>query len=84
MRLFHFNGASLFFVVMYLHLFKALFYMGYRNAYLWIRGLLMLVLFIAAAFTGYVILWSQMRYWACVVITNLIRVIPYAGFLVLY
>lgn len=79
LRIFHFNGASLFFIFLYLHIIKGLFYFRYRLHFVWIRGVTILILTIMTAFLGYVLVWGQMRFWAAVVITNLIRVIPYLG-----
>ena len=78
-RLIHFNGASLFFVALYFHIFKAIRFIRFRLKYTWMRGLTLFILVIGAAFLGYVIVWAQMRFWACNVITNLIRVIPIIG-----
>lgn len=79
-RLWHFNGASLFFVFIYFHIFKALFFSSYRLKFTWIRGLTIFLFLIAEAFIGYVLVWAQIRFWASVVITSLLRVIPFRGF----
>jgi len=79
LRIFHFNGARLFFIFLYLHLMKALFHFGYRLHTVWLRGVTILLLTIMTAFLGYVLVWGQIRFWAAVVITNLVRVIPYLG-----
>ena len=79
LRVFHFNGASLFFVFLYLHFFKALFYISYRLVIVWARGLTIFLLVIMEAFIGYVLVWAQIRFWASVVITSLLRVIPIWG-----
>lgn len=78
-RIFHFNGASLFFVFLFLHLMKGLFHFSYRLHFVWMRGVTIFLLTIITAFLGYVLVWGQIRFWAAVVITNLIRVIPYLG-----
>nr|WAX01702.1 cytochrome b [Philometra sp. HZ-2022] len=78
-RIFHFNGASLFFIFIYMHFFKGLFNFSYRLSGVWLVGLLILFLLIMEAFMGYVLVWAQMSYWACVVITSLLSVIPYFG-----
>lgn len=83
-RVLHFNGASLFFIVMYLHFFKGLFYFRYRLKGVWFFGLLLILVFIVIAFTGYVLVWAQIRFWASVVITRLITVIPWWGINFLY
>lgn len=78
-RIFHFNGASLFFVFLYLHIFKGLFFISYRLKKVWISGLTIYLLVIIEAFIGYVLVWAQIRFWASVVITSLLRVIPIWG-----
>lgn len=78
-RIFHFNGASLFFVFLYLHIFKGLFFISYRLKKVWISGLTIYLLVIMEAFIGYVLVWAQIRFWASVVITSLLRVIPIWG-----
>ena len=78
-RVFHFNGASLFFVFLYLHFFKALFFNSYRLNFVWIRGLTIFLFVIMEAFIGYVLVWAQISFWASVVITSLLRVIPVYG-----
>lgn len=78
-RIFHFNGASLFFIFLYLHIFKAIFFIGYRLKKVWVRGLTLYLLIMIEAFIGYVLVWAQIRFWAAVVITSLLRVIPIWG-----
>nr|YP_007183193.2 cytochrome b [Dictyocaulus viviparus]AFV32112.2 cytochrome b [Dictyocaulus viviparus] len=78
-RIFHFNGASLFFIFLYLHIFKGLFMCSYRLKKVWMTGLLMFFLIMMEAFMGYVLVWAQMSFWAAVVITSLLSVIPYYG-----
>jgi len=78
-RILHFNGAAFIFIILYLHLFKALFYGSYRLSKVWGVGILLFVLIIATAFTGYVLLYSQMSYWAAMVIINFFRTIPIVG-----
>lgn len=82
LRIFHFNGASLFFIFLYLHFFKALFFNSYRLSFVWVSGLTLFLLLIIEAFIGYVLVWAQMRFWASVVITSLLRVIPIYGNLI--
>lgn len=79
-RIFHFNGASLFFIFLYVHFFKALFFNSYRLKFVWATGLTIFLLVIIEAFIGYVLVWAQIRFWASVVITSLLRVIPIWGF----
>jgi len=78
-RIFHFNGASLFFVFLYLHIFKGLFFIRYRLKEVWIRGLTIYLLLMIEAFMGYVLVWAQISFWASVVITSLLSVIPVWG-----
>nr|AHI51913.1 cytochrome b [Uncinaria sanguinis] len=78
-RIFHFNGASLFFIFLYLHMFKGLFMMSYRLKTVWISGLTIYLLLMLEAFMGYVLVWAQMSFWAAVVITSLLSVIPVWG-----
>ena len=78
-RIFHFNGARLFFIFLYLHIFKGLFMVSYRIKKVWISGLTLYLLIIIEAFMGYVLVWAQIRFWAAVVITSLLRVIPIWG-----
>nr|YP_009059437.1 cytochrome b [Philometroides sanguineus]AIN37107.1 cytochrome b [Philometroides sanguineus] len=78
-RIFHFNGASLFFIFIYMHFLKGLFNFSYRLGWVWLSGLVILFLLIMEAFMGYVLVWAQMSFWACVVITSLLSVVPYFG-----
>ena len=81
LRYAHMNGASMFFAIVYIHLFRALYYGSYKQPreLLWILGVVILVLMIATAFMGYVLPWGQMSYWAATVITNLFSAIPWIG-----
>lgn len=78
-RIFHFNGASLFFIFLYLHIFKGLFMFSYRLKHVWMSGLRIYLLLIMEAFIGYVLVWAQIRFWAAVVITSLLSVVPFWG-----
>ena len=78
-RIFHFNGASLFFIFLYLHIFKGLFFISYRLKKVWLSGLTLYLLIIIEAFIGYVLVWAQISFWAAVVITSLLSVIPIWG-----
>jgi quinol-cytochrome oxidoreductase complex cytochrome b subunit len=75
------NGASMFFAIVYIHLFRGLYYGSYKapRELLWILGVIILLLLIATAFMGYVLPWGQMSYWAATVITNLFSAIPLIG-----
>jgi ubiquinol-cytochrome c reductase cytochrome b subunit len=78
-RIVHFNGASLFFFFLYMHVFKGLRFFRYRLKGVWLFGIFMFFLFMGVAFMGYVLVWAQMRFWASVVITRLLTVIPFWG-----
>jgi quinol-cytochrome oxidoreductase complex cytochrome b subunit len=80
-RYIHMNGASAFFLIVYIHLFRGLYYGSYKypRELLWILGVIILLLMIATAFMGYVLPWGQMSYWAATVITNLFSAIPVVG-----
>jgi ubiquinol-cytochrome c reductase cytochrome b subunit len=77
----HANGASMFFAIVYIHLFRGLYYGSYKTPreLLWILGVIILILMIATAFMGYVLPWGQMSYWAATVITSLFSAIPLVG-----
>ena len=81
MRYIHMNGASMFFLIVYIHMFRGLYYGSYKypRELLWILGVVILLLMIATAFMGYVLPWGQMSYWAATVITNLFSAIPLVG-----
>ena len=81
LRYLHANGASLFFFAVYIHMFRGMYYGSYKEPreVLWILGVLILLLMIAAAFMGYVLPWGQMSFWAATVITNLFSAIPLVG-----
>jgi len=80
-RYFHANGASLFFIVVYLHIFRGLYFGSYiyPREKLWISGVLIFFLMMATAFMGYVLPWGQMSFWGATVITNLFSAIPIIG-----
>ena len=77
----HANGASMFFALVYIHMFRSLYYGSYKapRELLWILGVIILILMIATAFMGYVLPWGQMSYWAATVITSLFSAIPLIG-----
>lgn len=81
LRYLHANGASMFFIVVYLHIARSLYYRSYRSMhlYLWFSGLIIFLLMMATAFIGYVLPWGQMSYWGATVITNLFSAIPVVG-----
>jgi len=77
----HMNGASFFFIVTYIHVFRGLYYGSYKNPreLLWMLGVVILLLMMATAFMGYVLPWGQMSFWGATVITNLFSAIPKVG-----
>jgi ubiquinol-cytochrome c reductase cytochrome b/c1 subunit len=81
MRYLHANGASMFFLAVYIHIFRGLYFGSYKapREVLWIIGVLIFIAMMATAFMGYVLPWGQMSYWAAVVITNLFSAIPLIG-----
>jgi ubiquinol-cytochrome c reductase cytochrome b/c1 subunit len=81
MRYLHMNGASFFFILVYIHLFRGLFYGSYKapRELLWMLGVVILLLMMATAFMGYVLPWGQMSFWGATVITNLFSAIPLIG-----
>lgn len=80
-RYLHANGASFFFIVVYLHFFRGLYYGSYfyPRRLLWGSGVIILLLMIITSFLGYVLPWGQMSYWAATVITNLASTVPFFG-----
>ena len=80
-RYIHANGASMFFLAVYIHIFRSLFYGSYKapREIIWIIGIIIYLLMMAAAFLGYVLPWGQMSFWGATVITNLFSAIPLVG-----
>uniref|UniRef100_UPI0030035D3D cytochrome b n=1 Tax=Arria pura TaxID=2908859 RepID=UPI0030035D3D len=79
LRTLHANGASMFFICMYLHIGRGLYYGSYKFYYTWTVGVIIMFLIMATAFMGYVLPWGQMSFWGATVITNLLSAIPYLG-----
>ncbi len=81
LRYVHANGASMFFLAAYIHMFRGMYYGSYKEPreLLWILGVILLLLMIATGFMGYVLPWGQMSFWAATVITNLFSAIPVVG-----
>ena len=81
LRYMHANGASFFFIVVYVHIFRGMYYGSYKKPreLLWIMGVIILLLMMATAFMGYVLPWGQMSFWGATVITNLFSAIPFVG-----
>nr|QDV40002.1 cytochrome b [Timon pater] len=75
----HANGASMFFICIYLHIGRGLYYGSYMYSETWNIGVLLLLLVMATAFMGYVLPWGQMSFWGATVITNLLSAMPYVG-----
>ena len=80
-RYLHANGASMFFLVVYVHMFRGLYYGSYSfpRQLVWCTGVIILLIMILTAFLGYVLPWGQMSFWAATVITNLVSAVPYIG-----
>jgi ubiquinol-cytochrome c reductase cytochrome b/c1 subunit len=77
----HMNGASFFFIAVYVHIFRGMYYGSYKapRELLWILGVVIFLLMMATAFMGYVLPWGQMSFWGATVITNLFSAIPVVG-----
>lgn len=78
-RLFHANGASLFFFAIYLHIGRGLYFKSYTLNITWTVGIIIFLITIITAFLGYVLPWGQISYWGATVITNLLSAVPYLG-----
>nr|UXR11465.1 cytochrome b [Danaus genutia] len=78
-RTLHANGASFFFICIYIHIGRGIYYGSYNFLYTWIMGVIILFVLMATAFMGYVLPWGQMSFWGATVITNLLSAIPYLG-----
>ena len=81
LRYLHMNGASMFFVAVYVHMFRGMFYGSYKapREVLWMIGVIIYLIMMATAFMGYVLPWGQMSFWGAKVITNLFSAIPFVG-----
>ena len=80
-RLLHTNGASFFFIIVYIHIFRGMYYGSFKapRELLWMIGVVILLLMMATAFMGYVLPWGQLSFWGATVITNLFSAIPLVG-----
>lgn len=78
-RTLHANGASFFFICIYFHIGRGIYYESFNLKYTWIIGVIILFLLMATAFIGYVLPWGQISFWGATVITNLLSAIPYLG-----
>ncbi|MFT0890795.1 cytochrome b [Pseudochelatococcus sp. G4_1912] len=81
LRYLHANGASMFFIAVYVHIFRGMYYGSYKapREVLWILGVVIFLLMMATAFMGYVLPWGQMSFWGATVITNLFSALPFVG-----
>jgi len=79
LRIMHANGASFFFICLFIHIGRGLYYGSYFFLHTWMIGVVILLLVIATAFLGYVLPWGQISFWGATVITNLFSAIPYIG-----
>lgn len=79
LRTVHANGASFFFICIYFHIGRGMYYGSFHYFETWITGIILLFLVMAAAFLGYVLPWGQMSFWGATVITNLVSAVPYIG-----
>jgi len=80
-RYVHMNGASMFFIIVYIHIFRGMYYGSYKTPreLLWMLGVVIFLLMMATAFMGYVLPWGQMSFWGATVITNLFSAFPIVG-----
>ena len=81
LRYIHANGASMFFIVVYIHMFRGLYFGSYTRPrhFVWVIGVVILLIMILTAFIGYVLPWGQMSLWGATVITNLVSAVPLIG-----
>nr|BAJ24463.1 cytochrome b [Pulchriphyllium giganteum] len=79
MRIIHANGASLFFICMYIHIGRNLYYGSFKYLETWMTGVMMMFMLMTTAFMGYILPWGQMSFWGATVITNLLSAMPYVG-----
>nr|YP_010016888.1 cytochrome b [Scorpiops tibetanus]QOJ45419.1 cytochrome b [Scorpiops tibetanus] len=79
LRYIHLNGASLFFVCLYFHIGRGIYYGSYKSLFVWSSGVVIFLLTMITAFLGYVLPWGQMSFWGATVITNLVSAVPLLG-----
>nr|AMX74015.1 cytochrome b [Scydosella musawasensis] len=79
MKIMHANGASFFFICLYIHIGRGLYYYSFKLTMTWIVGTLIFLITMMTAFLGYVLPWGQMSFWGATVITNLLSAVPYLG-----
>nr|YP_009560728.1 cytochrome b [Ixodes tasmani]QAB05961.1 cytochrome b [Ixodes tasmani]QAB05974.1 cytochrome b [Ixodes tasmani]QAB05987.1 cytochrome b [Ixodes tasmani] len=78
-RSIHANGASLFFIMIYIHIGRGIYYSSFHFVKTWFSGIIIIFILMATAFLGYVLPWGQMSFWGATVITNLLTAVPYIG-----
>lgn len=78
-RSLHANGASAFFIIIYIHIGRGLFFKSFNLKKVWLTGVILLLILFLTSFIGYVLPWGQIRFWGATVITNLLTSIPYIG-----
>jgi len=79
----HINGASIFFICIYIHIGRGIYYQSFNLSNTWLRGVTIFIISMATAFLGYVLPWGQISYWGATVITNLTTAIPYIGTIII-
>nr|AAS77042.1 cytochrome b [Aleurochiton aceris] len=84
LRYAHINGASFFFIFIYIHIGRGLFYFSFNKKFVWVSGVIILLLLMMVAFMGYILPWGQMSFWGATVITNLLSSLPVWGEMIVY
>nr|WRQ20340.1 cytochrome b [Matsucoccus matsumurae] len=79
LRIMHSNMSSFIFILIYMHILRNIYYNNFKNLMMWMSGMMMLIMLMLIAFSGYILPWSQMSYWGAMVITNLLSTIPIIG-----
>nr|YP_010713318.1 cytochrome b [Lychas mucronatus]WDA95769.1 cytochrome b [Lychas mucronatus] len=79
LRNFHLNGASMFFICLYFHIGRGIYYGSFKLKFVWFTGVFIFLITMVTAFLGYVLPWGQMSFWGATVITNLVSAVPYVG-----
>lgn len=78
-RIIHMNIPSIIFILIIIHIKRNIFFNSFKNKFIWISGIIILIIIIITSFIGYVLPWRQISYWGIIVITNIISIIPYIG-----
>nr|QPB46188.1 cytochrome b [Bemisia tabaci] len=84
LRYAHINGASFFFIFIYIHIGRGIFYFSFKKSLVWLSGIFIFLLLMMVAFMGYILPWGQMSFWGATVITNLISSVPKLGEVVVF